>query len=88
MNLFPIALEGQLVPGFIDPNVQKGIDTDRRMGVRAIAPKRFEEPTQKKPIDVGEKRHHELLDAIKGLQVEQKATQISEALEENRDWRT
>ena len=88
MNLYPTALTGELVPGKLDPRFVKGIDTNRRMGVIPLAPPRFDEPTKKQPLDVGEKRHHELLDAIKGLNVEQKATQISEALEENRDWRT
>lgn len=90
MNLYPTALEGQLVPHFPPTVAVKLRDTHVRMGLHNVAKPRFDNPSQKQPVDLGEKRHHELLDAIKGLKVDQKAEQnvnITEALEEPRDWR-
>ena len=90
MNLNPTALEGELVP-FNPPTVAvKLMDSDKRHGGHAIALPRFAEPEKKQALDVGEKRHHELLDAIKTLKVDQSAEQnvnIEEALAENRAWR-
>ena len=91
MNAFPVALEGQLVPHFPPTVAIKLRDTDKRMGKTDTAfGKKSAEVEHQKPLDVGEKRHHELLSAIKGISVEQKADQtaaISTALLQNRDWR-
>ena len=90
MNAFPVALEGQLVPHFPHTVAIKLRDTDKRMGTHAIHLNKQTDADPQKPLDVGEKRHHELLSAIKGISVEQKADQtaaISTALLQNRDWR-
>ena len=91
MNAFPVAFEGELVPHFPPTVAVKLRDTDRRMGTTDIQfGQKQATVDNQKPLDVGEKRHHELLSAIKGISVDQKADQtaaISTALQQNRDWR-
>ena len=88
-NLMPVAMEGNVVPGVKDPYTVFGYSTDRPHGAQVKETAPAPSPEQK-PKDLGNERHMQLLDAIKGLTVKQDVRQeanINEALPENRDWR-
>ena len=85
-SLMPVAIAGHIVPGKVDPLIRFSYVTHRPYGPPVkIQPKGH--PPQQKPRDIGDERHQQLLGAIKGLNVKQQATQITDALPGFRDWR-
>ena len=81
-----------LVPGVVDPTAIYGVSVDewgRKTGDVEIKPPK----PQFKPLpNLGEERHNEVLDAIKGLKVsiKQRADQnvaTTDAFRETRPWR-
>ena len=81
-------MEGHIVPGQRDPYIVFSYVTSRPHG----EPMKVTEPREAEPLkpkDLGQERHVQLLDAIKGIHVEQtaKQTAITDALPANRDWR-
>ena len=88
MNLIPIPIKGSVLDLPIDPRIQLLFVTNRvGGGPRKNKPKTDAAPD--KPRDLGEERHHQLLDAIKGINVKQDVKQnvVTDALAQNRDWR-
>ena len=91
MNYRARPIEGSIIDLPIDPRVGLKYVSNTPGGhgkpitVQAEAPVKAEVPR-----DLGEERHHELLSALKGLRVTQQATQsvnVTEAIQQNRDWR-
>ena len=90
MNYRARPIEGSLLDLPIDPRVLKYMSNTpgghgKPIKAQPIAPVQDEAPR-----DLGEERHHELLSALKGMRVTQTATQssnVTEALQQNRDWR-
>ena len=85
----PQPIEGHIVPGVKDPFVVLKWNTNTRMGP-PIKQKAPAPAAEQKPRDLGEERHHSLLNAISKMQVTQKVNQdapIQQALEEQRPWR-
>jgi len=81
---------GELVPNFPPTFARFAFDTDRRNGRSAIPTERFGQEQPKQVQDIGERRHHELLKAIKSIKGEEKEPEdalIVDALNEQRDWR-
>ena len=88
MNLIPIPVKGSVLDLPIDPRVQLLFVTNR-VGGGPKKPKKKDELLPEKPKDLGEERHHQLLSAIKGINVKQDVKQsvVTESLLQNRDWR-
>ena len=83
-----VAMEGLVVPGIMDPRTAFG----GLVNIRGDTIKTFANPVEqepKPPMDMGEKRHLDLLSAIKGINISEDVQQsiFSEALPSNRDWR-
>ena len=84
-KFYPHPIEGHIVPGIINPNLQYDFTTSNHH-----APIKKEIHAQAPPVPIqnlGDERHHELISAIKGLKVGQNVTQIQQALPQHRDWR-
>ena len=84
-------IEGSLLDLPIDPRISLKYVTNTPGGhgkpIKAVPVAKLQGEV---PRDLGEERHHELLSALKGLRVTQTATQsanVTEALQQNRDWR-
>lgn len=90
-NLRPTVIEGSILDIPIDPRVVLRFVTNTPGGLgKPIKHKEKPEPVPEKPRDLGEERHMQLLGAIKGLKVDQNASQkanVTEALQQSRDWR-
>ena len=85
-SLMPVATPGWPYPGKIEPWYQFSYITERPFGKR----KKFEQyvsAVPQKPRPTGDERHTQLLSAIKNINVKQQATQITDALPDNRLWR-
>jgi hypothetical protein len=85
-SLMPKAIGGQIVPGVISPYYRFSFVTEKPYGLPQEK-EVFTPSAPQKPKSLGDERHHELLGALKNIQVKQKATQIQDALPGNRDWR-
>ncbi len=89
MNYLAIPIEGSIIDLPIDPRIALKWVTNTPGGGPIKKQPKIEQPAPKLK-DLGEERHYELLDAVKGLKVSQSATQnanVTEALKQNRDWR-
>ena len=88
MNLIPIPVKGSVLDLPIDPRIQLLYVTNRVGGGPAKLLSQAEVAPEK-PKDLGEERHHQLISAIKGINVKQDVQQnvVTEALAQNRDWR-
>ena len=91
MNFRPSVVEGSIIDLPIDPRVALKWVTNTPGG---HGPAIKEQPKPKAaddtPKDLGEERHHQLLSAIKGINVSQNVSQkanVADALAQNRDWR-
>ena len=86
-NYMPRALTGQLVPGVVSNMFQFSYVTERPYGLpmkKAV----YTPAAPQKPKNLGDSKHQELMGALKNLtSVTQKATQMTDALPGNRDWR-
>ena len=80
-------MEGSVFPGIIDPRIASAGLVNIKGEPIKWAP--HSEPEVKPPMDLGEKRHLDLLSAIKGINIKQDVQQsaFAEALPSNRDWR-
>ena len=91
MNYRARPIEGSLLDLPIDPRIGLKYVTNTPGGHgRPIKSQAAASVQAEVPRDLGEERHHELLSALKGLRVTQQATQsanVTEALQQNRDWR-
>ena len=88
MNLIPVPIKGSVLDLPIDPRIQLLYVTNKVGGGPTKIKPKVEQPPEKVK-DLGEERHHQLLDAIKGLNVKQDVKQnvVTESLAQNRDWR-
>ena len=92
-NLYPVAIEGHIVPGVRDPTLAFSFVTETPHGEPMRIPEAAP-PADQKPKDLGQERHLQLLSAIKGMggggvKIDQGAQQTAytEAMPGNRDWR-
>ena len=87
-NLYPVAIEGHVVPGIVDPSLMFSFVTETPHGKPMKIPEPAA-PTEQKPKDLGQERHLQLLSAIKGLGGAGKSVKqaFTEAMPGNRDWR-
>lgn len=90
-NLRPTVVEGSILDRPVDPHVTLRFVTETPGGLGLpIRHKPVPEPVPEKPMDLGEERHQQLIGAIKGLKVDQNVSQkanVTEALQQSRDWR-
>ena len=88
-NLRPTVVTGSIIDLPINPRVAlKWVTNTPGGGPIKHRPK--PRPVDATPKDLGEERHHQLLSAIKGINVKQDVSQkanVTEALRQNRDWR-
>ena len=86
-NYMPHPVEGHVVPGLIDRTLRYDFTTNNHM--QPIKKELYSKVAPQKPKNLGDERHKQLIDAIKGLSVSQKVnqSQIQEALPQPRDWR-
>ena len=88
-NLRPTVVTGSIIDLPIDPRVALLWVTDVHNG-GPIKQQPKPRPVDEAPKDLGEERHHQLISAIKGINVKQDVSQkanVAEALRQNRDWR-
>ena len=87
-NLRSTVITGSILDRPVDPRITLDFVTNTHSNSRPI--KKKPKPVEKieQPRELGEKRHLELLDAIKGISVNQNVSQkVTEAISQNRDWR-
>ena len=86
-NLRPTVITGSIIDLPIDPRIVLRWVTRTPHGP-PLKPRPKALPVDETPKDLGEERHHQLLSAIKGLNVNQNVSQnVEDALVQNRDWR-
>ena len=85
-SLIPQVITGHVVPGDPTPIPRKWI-TNEPYGP-PIKQEPVQQPTQGPPKKgLGEEQHHEVMGQLNKILVQQKSTQIQEALPGFRDWR-
>ena len=84
-SYLPQVITGHVVPGDPTPLRRKWI-TNEPYGP-PIKQEPVPEPTSGPPKKLGDEQHHEVMGQLSKILVEQKATQIQEAIPGFRDWR-
>ena len=90
MNFKARPIEGSIIDLPIDPRLAlKWVTNTPGVRGKPIKQQIRSEPQPEVPKDLGDERHHQLLSAIKGLNVTKTAnqTRVADALRANRDWR-
>ena len=82
----PTAITGHIVPGDPTPLKRKWI-TQTPYGPPIQEEKVVQPTTGNAPKPIGDQQHNQVMDALKNIMVEQKSSQITEALPAHRDWR-
>ena len=86
-NLRPTVIKGSIIDLPRDPRVVLKWVTNSHGGA-PIKQQPKSAPPDEKPKDLGEERHHQLLSALHGLKGGSSTANVTEALQQNRDWRS
>ena len=85
-SLLPQVIEGHVVPGVINPAITRKWITSEPYGP-PIKQTPVVQPATKPPLKLGDEQHQDVMGALQKIMVQQKSTQMTEAIPGFRDWR-